>query len=69
MTTNTRQVLYRANKGENHRWYFGLVEGKYCWWSHTQGPQSSYRFVQDKQELLNIVEWFKKQGFNVSEAA
>ena len=68
MTTTDKQVLFRANKGDSHRWYLGLVDGRYCWWSHTVGPKSSYRFVSSKRELLNLVEWFQDRGFNVSEA-
>ncbi len=68
MNNTQREVLFRANKGDSYRWYFGRVDGKYCWWSHTQGPKTSYRYVDTEEELLNLVEWFKSKGFSVTEA-
>jgi hypothetical protein len=65
-TINTREVLFRAVRGDT-RWQLGRLDGKYCWWSHTTQQNTNYKYVRTYQDILNLVEWFTNQGFEVTE--
>ena len=62
--TYNNTVLYRAKKGE-HTWCLGYAGDQLGWWK----VGCSLRPVSSMDELLNIKEWFKKEGWVVIKAS
>ena len=65
-TSSNRVVLFRAVKG-THRWQFGQLNGKYCWWSHTTKDDANYRYLDSLSALHKLVAWYEGKGFEITE--
>lgn len=61
-----RQVFYRCTRGES-RWQLGKLDNRYCWWSHSTGQVTKYKFVDYREDLDNLADWFEAQGYEVIE--
>ena len=65
-TAANRQVFYRC-KRDGSCWQLGKLDNRYCWWSHSTGQVTKYKYVDSREDLDNLAYWFQEHGYEVIE--